>query len=335
MGLVFDPEMYRSPEKQWGYHPVKYTSSGTQWWYADAVYDNGYASSIMWVEYNYIILWLGINVIDPTGKRIIDSMDVHSPDELIASREGIDLQLGENYYRGQFPRYEHHVRDENGNGLDLVYDAITVPTMSEWPEGIQIGRETTPDTPMFMSWFIRPKNKVTGKIIVDGQEIPVTGHGYSDHQYANIAYPDVFQYWYWGTFHAGEHTFVFLEGKGTEKFGFQPFKYLWDWKGDKLFAYYRDCNYYIKAEDLDTYKTESGLDKVYPRKLVLMFEDNRLKGTVTFNHRGLLTQFYSPDKAPDQRDILYSRIVFDTDAKMEIDGEKVETKSSGVIEVEI
>ena len=324
MAIISNPEMYRSSEKQWGHHPLPNHPGGFEIWYNNASFDNGYHVSIFWGSVGAVPL-LDLRICDPRGSLVVESTRFFDPSEGVMSTEKLDIVLGENFYRGSFPKYEHFIHDGD-NGVELVYDSLTQPTIGELPDGHVIGREGAPDTPIFFSWFMRPRCKVTGKLIVAGEEISVEGEGLSEHEWSTGGFLDVFHYWHFGCFPIGEHTLVYMEGLHSERLGFQKAKWLWDWKGDKFYEYCRDCDYFIEASDLEVEPTTG---KSYPHTLVLMFEHSRIKGKITCNYKNSMQHQIYPGEG---REILYSNCVYDCHAQMEIDNEKIDTKFTRMLE---
>jgi predicted secreted hydrolase len=62
-----------------------------------------------------------------------------------------------------------------------------------------------------------PRGKVTGKLWVQGREIPVSGEGYHEQGRANISMMRIFTRWDWLKFYAGEYTIVMPIGVSTKK----------------------------------------------------------------------------------------------------------------------
>ena len=322
MGKVFDPEIYRATEAHFAHHPMPaiYTDKW-ETWHNDAIFDNGYYSTVMFATNGPIIL-LDMHIIDPKGKEVVESMQFFEPGEYKVSTKTLDIKMGKNTYRGKFPKYHISVHDGN-NGVELDYEAFVQSTISELPDGVGLGRVNTPDMPVFVSWFFRPRNKITGKLIIDGKEIPVTGEGWADHQWGNTDYfQTAVQYFFWGCLPLGEHTLNFFEIQLTEQGGYRPIKWLWDWKGDKLFEYCRDCDYYITASDIKEGDT-------VPRELFIVFEHDRIRGTIKCK---LNTIIQKQVLELADRILTINRSSYDCHAQLEIDGENVDVKFKRIIE---
>jgi hypothetical protein len=324
MGIIFDPELYRAKEKHFAPYPMPASAENPwQTWHTDACYENGYYSTVMFATTGPIIT-VALQVVDASGKPVVESMQFFEPDEYVFTTEGFGLMMGKNYYRGNFPSVEIYVHDEDNNGAELVVESLVQPTISELPDGIGIGRVKTPNMPVSVAWFFLPWNKITGKLIVKGKVIPVTGYGWSDHQFGTADFfKDACQYFYWGNFPLGKHTLTFFEAQATERGGYRPIKWLWAFKGEKLYEYCRDADYYIQASDIEKGDT-------VPRKLVIVFEESHIRGKVTCIWKTLIQK--QPVDA-GERKIILNRSAYDCHAELEIDGEKIDTKFTRILEV--
>lgn len=323
MGIVFDSELYRATEKHFAPYPLP-PSSENKWqtWHTDAVYENGFYSTVMFATTGPIIT-VALQVVDSSGKPVVESMQFFEPHEYAFTTEGFGVMMGKNYYRGNFPKVEIFVHDEEGNGAELVVDALVQPTISELPDGVGIGRMRTPNMPVSVAWFFLPWNRITGKLIIQGKEIQVAGHGWSDHQFGTADFfKDACQYFYWGNFPLGEHTLTYFEAQAVERGGYRPIKWMWDFKGERLHEYCRNADYYIAASDIEEGDT-------VPRKLVVVFEHSRIRGKVTCIWKALI------QKQPIDvgvRKVILNRSAYDCHAELEIDGEKIDTQFTRIME---
>jgi len=332
--MAIDPELYRPLEKEQAFHPQPGYFEAEQWWYHDAIFDNGYSMVLIWSATgvrNQVIL----QVCDPDGKMTFISVPFH-PSEVTASTEKLDIRMGDNRYHGEFPRYEMHFRSGD-MGADLVFECLTQPAR-EPPDGVYIGRAAAPATPMYMSYCTRPRCKYTGKLIVAGREMSVSGEGCADHQWGNSHLWDIFHHWYWGTLYLPNHTFVWWDGVLTEKLGYQRTKWLWAFKGEKLFEYLRNGNIYVESSELGVDKR---LGLTYPRKVVLIIDDSTISGTATYRMKRIITRppgqlspfgAPAPVSPPSPR---YFRYLSDVHYNLNIEGEKIEGDGQAIHELAI
>src|SRR4030042_3241701 len=177
--MRINPEIYKPSEKHFAWHPQPDNPQALQWWYHEAVFDNGYATAIVFnlTEVGGVIT---LDICDPDGNRTTE-MPIFPPDQLVYSTEILDIKAGENFIRGNSSRYELHVRSGD-NGADLVYEATTQGWM-EPRDGVYIGRATFPATTPHFAYYNYCRCDINGKLLVAGKEIPVKGDGYRDHQW--------------------------------------------------------------------------------------------------------------------------------------------------------
>ena len=110
-----------------------------------------------------------------------------------------------------------------------------------------------------------------------------------------------------------------------ESLGYQRAKWLWVFKGDKLFEYRRNADIYVEASNLEEVDRKSGA--AYPRRVVVMIDDTRVKGTLTYRLRHTVNPKRVPTPRVDGIRHVYFRYLSDCNAKLEIDGEKIESNS--------
>lgn len=327
MGIVFDPELYRAAGKHFAHHPQPGYPEKWETWHADACYDNGYYSTVMFATTGPVIM-VAFHVTDPSGRCVVESMQFFEPKDYIVSTDTLDIKMGHNYFRGDYsgnrvPLCEISVQDGN-NGAELVYEALVQPTISELPDGVGIGRINTPNMPVSVGWIFQPRNQITGNLIIDGKKVPVTGTGWTDHQFGNVDFfKDAVQYFYWGCLPLGKHTINYFDIQLTAQGGYRPLKWMWNWKDGVLYEYCRDCDYYIQADEIEEGDT-------VPRKLLIVFEHDRIRGTVTGKFKALLQKQVLDY---EDRKVTLNRSAYDCHAQMEIDGEKIDTKFVRILEI--
>jgi len=173
-----------------------------------------------------------------------------------------------------------------------------------------------------MGWAVaQPKAKVTGILIVDGKEIPVTGVGYHDHNWGNTLLNEIYSFWHWGRIMSGDYTFIYTVGESSKATGNKPVTALVTFKGreladltDKLNADYRDL----------------ALDKLtginYPQTMVMSVESPNVKGSVTNRVKKVVESELLPGMKEGAGNG-YLRFLSDCDIKLDIKGEKIEANA--------
>lgn len=325
MGVVFDPELYRATEKHFAPYPLPVCSkSKWQTWHTDAVFDNGYYATAMYAFTGPLRSVL-LQIVDNTGKIAVESIQFYEAEDVVFDPNGYDISVGENYFRANFPNLALHVRDEERNaGLDLLVETEIMPTISELPDGVGIGRVKAPNMPVSVAWFFLPWNKITGTLTVDGQEIRVTGQGWSDHQYGtDDFFTKACHYFIWGNFPLGEHTLTTFEAQGGAAQGYRNFKWVWDFKGDKLYSYDRNADVYIYTSDIEEGDT-------IPKTVVFVYEGDRIRGKITCKWKTLIQK--QPVDCPPLSAML-NRSAYDCHAEMCIDGVLIDKTFVRILEI--
>jgi hypothetical protein len=295
-----------------------------EWWYMDASFDNGYSFVTSWqiISAKVKDVLTPIRVIqfaiyDPQGKKT-SALPFFNEENSSASTTSCDVRMGDNHIKGNYPRYQvEFLKDKVG--CKLTFENLTQGFRNP-PDGVTyFSREPE----RYMGWAIaQPKAKVTGKLILDGKEIPVTGIGYHDHNWGNTMLNDIYSFWHWGRIMSKDYTFVYSVGESSKITGSKPVSVLVSFKGhdlvdlsDKLYADYGDLT----------------MDKVtgvnYPKTLVLRSESDNVKGTITNKVKELVENDPLPGMEAGAGNG-YLRFLSDGDIKLDVRGEKVEVKST-------
>lgn len=326
-----NPELYWPDEKHQALRPQP---GVMQLWFHDGIFTNGYSMQIMYyVTPVKSSIWL--DVCGPDGKltHVAPFFDTNTTE---ASTETCDVRIGDNRMHGEYPRYELHFRHED-MGADLVYECLTQPVF-EPPDGVYQGREQCPATPLYFGYAVRPRCRVTGKLIIAGQEIPVEGEGYADHEWKH-APPGQFQhhYWTWGKVYLPKHTLVWWDAILNPTFGFQRCKWLWTLSGDKLFEYSNHADMYVELDELES-TPETGA--MLPRKIVLSIDEPKIKGTAIYTVKHVVKNVpidafgsfkIDPEKWVGVKH--YARFLSECHSDFEIEGKRIVADSTESHEV--
>ncbi|MBN1375350.1 MAG: hypothetical protein JXA01_04270 [Dehalococcoidia bacterium] len=294
-----------------------------EWWYMDAVFDNGYSVGMSWqisdpkfVGDDGPTRLAQFAIYDPSGKKT--SADaVFAPEEVKASKTSCDVTMGSNYLKGSIPVY--NVEFHNGDlGCKLTFENMAEGFRSP-PDGVAY---FTKNPDRYIGWVIaQPRAKVTGTLFFNGKEIPVSGVGYHDHNWGNIALSDMYNYWYWGRIFLPEYSFIYSVGEMRDYLGKKPSSVILVYQGEKLVDVTTD----ITAEGSDFI-----LDKLtgaeYPQELVLNVNGKQCSGTIShkLNH---LVEAALPWAADEGQGHAYFRFLSDCDIKLDIAGEKLDIQT--------
>lgn len=174
-----------------------------EWWYFDAVFDNGYSA--------VCILW-PMNLFRPARRQCTLMLSIYTPQgEHIkhylfpprrlfqASYSTCDVRIGAGYARGSHPRYEVYL-EAGDDAADLVFEAET----PGWKPGTAVNYVPFPRYNT-MGWLVPlPRARVRGRLRVAGREVAVEGHGYHDHNWGEAPFPFLVDNWHWGHIVSGD-----------------------------------------------------------------------------------------------------------------------------------
>ncbi|MCK4243005.1 MAG: hypothetical protein KAX23_05605 [Dehalococcoidia bacterium] len=324
--MAIDPKLYELDRIDDAFHGQP-PPHGFEWWYFDAIFDNGYSMVTSWhigemetanLEYRLIVF----SIYDPDGKKTDAGVEFPAS-AVFASTETCDVKMGDNHLHGEFPRHEIHFRSGD-MGADLIFENLTQGIRPP-PDGVMhFGRE--PDK--YLGWAIaQPRARVAGKLILAGEEIPVNGVGYHDHNWGKVPLQELLEHWYWGRLFLPDHTVIYAVGRMPESLGYEKMAMLIAIKGEKLLQW----SSHINAEPSGLEVDELTGTK-YPRKLVLKMDDSRINGEVILRLRKLIE---SPEPPRASEGHGYFRFLSDCDVKLDVDGEKIEVEMPLVHELAI
>ncbi len=188
------------------------TSGGSysyEWWYFDTHLDDGSSLVITfcttWVFRPTAALAPMVIVdLNTPGRPAVNRMIHAKPGEFSASREGCDVRIKSCSFRGDLHAYRIHVVDE-----DLAIDVELVGDVSAWRHGAGRTYFGEHDEHVF-GWLPSvPQGKVTVTIAEKGSPArTLTGTGYHDHNWGDIAMSKLINHWYWGRAHVGPYSIV-------------------------------------------------------------------------------------------------------------------------------
>ncbi|MBN1376422.1 MAG: hypothetical protein JXA01_09735 [Dehalococcoidia bacterium] len=294
-----------------------------EWWYMDASFDNGYSFVTSWqiisakVKGELTTLRLiQFSIYDSRGEKTF-RLPFFNEENSSVSKTSCDVVMGSNFIKGTYPKYEIKFLDNNA-GCELTFENLTQGFRNP-PDGVTYFSR---DPDRYMGWVIaQPKAKVTGKLILDGKEIPVSGTGYHDHNWGNTMLNDIYNYWHWGRIMSRDYTFVYSVGESSKVTGSKPMSVLVSFKGhdlidltDKLYGDFNDLT-------LDEVTAIS-----YPKTLILRPESPNVTGTIT----NKVTELVENDPLPGMEKGAgngYLRFLSDCDLQLNVKGEKIDAQS--------
>jgi len=214
-----------------GLHPFE-NPEYYEWWYLDARFDNGYSCVLTWHWRNEFlkphIPTIQLFIYTPEGKRFVglDAVDIK---DCSAGRDSCDVKMGASYLRQENGVYKMSMYARNV-GCELAYEGI-LPGWKAANDGHFPGGKLDRG---WAGWVIPcPRAKVEGKLVIKGQEIPVSGDGYHDHNWGDIDLYDLFKGWYWGRLNDPKYTIIF-SCTTTLKNAREPYLFIADLEGTIL-----------------------------------------------------------------------------------------------------
>jgi len=138
-------------------------------------------------------------IVTPEHQRLVRDVDF-APEDLVLQSDKFDLRLKGNYLREVPDGYELKI-SEGGLGMELRY-------FNQVP-GFVLGNGKAvfgAGADWFYINYPGPRPVVTGKFVIEGKEVPVSGWGYMDHSLSVTNPANFEQVWHNMKFHAQGHT---------------------------------------------------------------------------------------------------------------------------------
>jgi hypothetical protein len=180
------------------------SSNFAEWWYFDAIFDNGYSIQITiyvfdifsnrFVVSNVNIYNNEINILSKEDYFIFNNINISSEIPFI---EVDDKQILKGYIDEISGDWIYDVTvDVEGASIDLQFKGES----KGWKGNLSIG-----------GWaVIIPKGEVKGRIKLFGMEEELIGVGYHDHNWDMDVFDLINYGWYWGKIHSDNYTIVWF-----------------------------------------------------------------------------------------------------------------------------
>lgn len=180
-----------------------------EWWYFDSHLADGTSLVV-----TFYTKWL----LDPKGPEApmvqVDldrpgqpsrQLFVHAtPAEFAASRAHCDVRIKDSYFRGDLHTYQIHVAAEG-----LTIDAELVGQVPSWRPATGVTYFGSHDEHTFAWLPSVPQGEVHVTLAEKGRSLQtLTGIGYHDHNWGDVAMSKLLNHWYWGRAQAGPYSVI-------------------------------------------------------------------------------------------------------------------------------
>jgi predicted secreted hydrolase len=198
-------------EDGWRTNTAAQTRGTFEWWYFDAHLDDGSTVTVeMHTKPPYVspgttlTPFVLMTTTSSDGTRI-DRTLITDPDTFAAAIDDCDVKIGNSFFRRTAAGYHIHVEID-----DTTADFTLRPEVAPWRPAsghVFFGAEEQ----HYIAWLAMvPRGAVEATIVVDGQTRQLSGTGYHDHNWGNVAPRKVLDHWYWGRARVGDYTVVSL-----------------------------------------------------------------------------------------------------------------------------
>ncbi|MDO4284345.1 MAG: lipocalin-like domain-containing protein [Eubacteriales bacterium] len=291
--LMNRPEDYKmlgvNPDKieLWEDGRRSQSDKGTwEWWYFDAMLDDGTSVVIQFftkssghTNSDKDHPKFKIRITRPDGTEYKQGRDF-SVGESSWSKLQCDVRYGNNFFTGDLQEYSIYVEPLKGIGADLKLHSLSRPYRpgSAYLEFGEAGR--------YYTWFCTvPKGEVSGTLTIQGQEIPVHGYGYHDHQWGNVTFVKEWNHWVWARQSFEDYSmlvFDMVSNQNTEYTRF-PIVFIQDSEGNLVF----ESTDNVQCEILEEYQDDVS-EKTYPGAIHYVFENNGKKADYTLRMQKII-----------------------------------------------
>jgi hypothetical protein len=225
---------------------------GYEWWYFDSHLSDG--SSLVIVFYTKDIMnpdgalapFASLQLDRPGQPQLL--LEAHvSPDAFSARRDRCDVQIGENFFRGNLHEYEIHF-SHNDVSVDVKLTG-QVPSWRPTSGYMYFGEHDE----HFFAWLPSvPQGKVSANLNIGGKKQHLQGVGYHDHNWGDVAMLKLINHWYWGRAQAGDYSIVASYIVAEKAYGSTELPIFMLAKGGKIIADdARKVRFHLEDEHMD------------------------------------------------------------------------------------
>lgn len=275
----------------------KPTVSEWEWWYFDAIMEDGTSVVIQFLNPAVILPShpSAVNFQITTSDGKYHRSILESSEEDVHFGEGkCDVHFGPNSFVGDLKDYTIHVEEDDKFGADLHFTNLGTPFR---PGTAYFGFGDHYED--FYTWLcVVPKCRVEGKLLIDGKTIEVSGYGYHDHQWGTKSHMEFFNNWTWARQSLGDYSVTMFHMVSRKEYGYKrfPIMFVENKQGDIIFSSYNNIEYEMQGT-----KRDEASDKLYPTVQKQIFHDGNLTLEYTLTPKKTLeTSLAFPNPTPEQ-----------------------------------
>ena len=244
------------------------TTGDYEWWYFDAVMDDGSSISLNFATKSAATMsspklapTVTVNITSKDGTRYKDVI-TYAGEEASISKEQCDFLVGPHAISGDLKEYTVKITPINGLGCDLKLRSRCKP----WRPAT--GHFDLGGAGKYFTWlFVVPQGDISGTMTYEGKTFQVKGEGYHDHQWGNMSLFTDVNHWLWGRQILGGYTvlmFDLVTGAATD-YERYPFFCVQDLEGNVVLDN-MTCDDGFRCEIVEEY-FDKDINKSFPRKI--------------------------------------------------------------------
>ena len=268
-----------------------------EWWYFDMILDDGSKAVIHFntkdnktIKKSGTIPSVVLKITSPDGKEYKDNVVLTAADAHFGTA-CCDVKFGPHSIYGDFKEYKIHIAPTGGVcgtdgagghgaasdvGCDLTLTSLAKP----WRPG---AGGFAFEGGGYFTWLCAvPRGTVCGDLYYNGEHHTVTGAGYHDHQWGNVAHNKTWYHWIWGRQDFGDYAMLTFDICTQKKFGYTrlPMFFLEDKDGNLLLEQLTTP----KCRIVEEY-TEKLTGKKYPKEVAYTLMQGKRKLVYTIRQQ--------------------------------------------------
>ncbi len=255
-----------------------------EWWYFDAKLDGGYSLVIVFYSQPVTAATLGYAPcvsfsLTGGGYELVEEVTASLRDSHF-SREGCDVRIGKNTFRGDLKHYTIHFENDH---ITCDVDLQGLADSYRHHTGqIFFGKKD------YFAWLPAvPEGRVQARLTIDGQPLTLTGSGYHDHNWGNKGMFWLMHHWYWGRAKVGDYQVISSYITAKKEYGYEHFPIFVIYRnGEKLGCDISAITYTQQEPTFDPVT-----QKHYHRRLIYDYNDGVNHFRITYQAEDIIETF--------------------------------------------